>query len=406
MLLPPNAAPLPQDVQQLQHMLQAETEQKERALAKVVMLEAEISALKTALATHSAIPVEAEVDNAEFNGQLIMVVDDQTLNLDLIEALLEDCNLNLVCKSSAADALAFIKTSMPDLILMDIQMPVMDGYTATAQIRAQQADKQPVILAMTANNSEEDTHKSLAAGMQGHLCKPIDATLLINQLFFWLQQQPARDPSATALNSSAAHVETGELPGIDLAAALARLRGNRALLEEVLISFADKAALIIPELRTAIDGADSEAATRILHRLKGTAANLSAVKVAPLAAKLETQSKQGQLPSEEELTVLDTHIKQLITTAQRIHAGSAPSTEAHEFAQQTNPAAIKQCLESIRTHLNSDLGQAEDAVQRLLQLCQNTAWMAAANQLRTLFYQFNLRAVHDLITNGFEQESP
>ncbi|HRH76576.1 MAG TPA: Hpt domain-containing protein, partial [Cellvibrionaceae bacterium] len=170
-------------------------------------------------------------------------------------------------------------------------------------------------------------------------------------------------------------------------------------LEEVLVSFADKAAHIIPELQQAIQNQEHEAATRILHKLKGTSANLSAVRVAPLAARLETQCKQGQLPSDAEVAELALAITQLITTAAHLtQAALTPQASATPVNQQ----AIKQCLERIDTHLNSDLGQAEDAVETLLHLCNNTSWHDSAQQLRTVFYQFNLRAVRELILNGFE----
>lgn len=416
MLSQPNGTPLSHDVQQLHQLLQIEIEQKERALATVVMLEEEIRALKLILATQPTTPSTTQSiissttastpDNTitAFNGELILVVDDQSLNLDLIEALLDDCNLTIVCKSSALEALEFIKTRMPDLILMDIQMPVMDGYAATAKIRADYAEHGPIILAMTANNSQEDEQKSLAAGMQGHLCKPIDADLLIKQLEFWLADTTADQltapPAHAASNTPRAEqTQLDELPGIDLAAALVRLRGNRSLLEEVLVSFADKAALIIPELQQAVMQQDYEGATRILHRLKGTSANLSAVNVAPLASRLESQCKNGQLPNKQEIAELAAAIAQLITTAQGLTTTPVPSAQAQVSVDQ---AAIKHCLARIDAHLNTDLGQAEEAVEALLQLCHNTPWADAAQQLRSVFYQFNLRAVHELIVNGFE----
>lgn len=418
MLSETNGTPLSHDVQQLHQLLQIEIEQKERALARVVMLEEEIRALKLILATQpttqsttqSIVPstTAPTTDNTitAFNGELILVVDDQSLNLDLIEALLDDCNLTIVCKSSALEALEFIKTRMPDLILMDIQMPVMDGYAATAKIRADYAEHGPIILAMTANNSQEDEQKSLAAGMQGHLCKPIDADLLIKQLEFWLAHTtadqltaPPAHAASNAPSPRAEQTQLDELPGIDLAAALVRLRGNRSLLEEVLVSFADKAALIIPELQQAVVQQDYGGATRILHRLKGTSANLSAVNVAPLASRLESQCKNGQLPNKQEIAELAAAIAQLITTAQGLTTPTTPSAQAQVSVDQ---AEIKHCLARINAHLNTDLGQAEEAVEALLQLCHNTPWADAAQQLRNVFYQFNLRAVHELIVNGFE----
>lgn len=394
-----NGTQLPVDLQQLHQLLQAETQEKERALAKVVMLEEEIRALKLVLATQNPSVAPSEESPVGFNGELILVVDDQPINLDLIEALLDDCNLNIVCVASAEEALGIIKTRMPDAILMDIQMPQMDGYTATVHIRSQYGNTRPIILAMTANNTPEDEQKSLAAGMQGHLSKPIDAGVLIKQLDFWLHKDTTKPIAELPDKKPAQQAQPEELPGINLAEALVRLRGNRTLLEEVLISFAEKAALIIPELQQAINTQNIEGATRILHRLKGTSANLSAIHVAPMASRLEAQCKNGQLPNATEVSELAVHIGQLISTAEGLN--NAPQV-SQTLQPPVDQAAIKDCLARIDGLLHADLGQAEDAVEVLLQLCQNTQWADAAKQLRALFYQFNLRAVHELILNGFE----
>ena len=414
----PNPSLNRDDIHQLQQLLLSETEQKERALARVDMLEAEIRALKNVLASQAKTPAAvANTNHAEnnapiFNSQLILVVDDQPLNLDLVEALLEDVQLEIVCLTSAQEALEFMRIRRPDLILMDIQMPGMDGYEATAKIRADLSSHQPIILAMTANNSPEDTQRSFAAGMQGHLCKPIDANVLFEQLNTWLNNSPVDSLGSLSVTNAPSNPNTAnttpdldEWPGIDLAGALVRLRGNRSLLEEVLISFADKAALIIPELQQANLAQDLDGATRILHRLKGTSANLSAVHVSPLAARLETQCKNGQLPSDAELAELEAAIAELIATANTLNKPANPEAMPTDSMPKkaVQHSEIQQCLARISEHLNNDLGQAEDAVETLLHLCQHTPHEAAAIQLRTMFYQFNLRAVQALISNGFEQ---
>ena len=165
--------------------------------------------------------------------------------------------------------------------------------------------------------------------MQGHLCKPIDAAVLIQQLTHWLAHKTLHDPNISGAPISPAIAPQDELPGIDLAAALARLRGNRSLLEEVLVSFADKAAHIIPELQQAIQNQEHEAATRILHKLKGTSANLSAVRVAPLAARFETQCKQGHYPVTQRWRNWPWPSPQLITTAAHLtQAALTPQASA------------------------------------------------------------------------------
>ncbi|HEY6527875.1 MAG TPA: response regulator [Cellvibrionaceae bacterium] len=385
------------DIELLHKMLLDDAQKNERILLHINVIEKEISALKSLLT-----PIDASRLNSptEFNGQLILVVDDQTMNLDLVSALLADSNLKVVCTSSAQQALKMMCEIVPDLILMDIQMPEMDGYTATEKIRAQYGPGGPIILAMTANDSKEDKQKSLAAGMQGHINKPIDADSLLVQLNYWLHNRASADvnsrPIAPIITPEIP--TTCELPGIDVPAAMVRLRGNRELLDEVLISFAAKAALIVPELQQAKRDNNIEEATRILHRLKGTSANLSAFKIAPLAGRLESQCKQGKLPTDDELLNLHDFINEMITSAKSLQKNSLPeAAENHPDRQQ-----LDQHLASIKKHLNTDLGQAEEAVEALNRLCANTLFAETANQLKTLFYQFNLRAVNDLISKEFE----
>lgn len=406
---------LPIDVVALQQLLTAEAHKNQLALDKIAALEREIHSLKAVLTAAESVAAPSIATTAkqahEFSGELILVVDDQALNLNIVASLLEDEHLEVVCKNSAHAALEYLQTNIPALILMDIQMPYMDGYEATAKIRADYSQAAPIILAMTANNSAADKQKCLAAGMQGHIGKPIDANYLIDQLHFWLAHNSASDnlnanqPCQNTNISGASYPvtldETQEsgLPGIDLTSALMRLRGNRKLLEEVLVSFAQKAASIIPELHQAIEQNNVCDATRILHRLKGTSANLSAYKVAPLAAELEAQCKNNHLPSADQLAQLELNINQLITTAAQLQQTAVEASHEHSSVDRS---LIEPLLQCICVNLHSDLGKAEDAVEKLNAICANSTWSTEAKQLRELFYQFNLRAVKDLISQGFQ----
>lgn len=397
----------PTDAIALQQLLAAETHKNQLALEKIAALEREIRDLKFILTSAGASPANWASDTPkqkhQFSGELILVVDDQELNLNLVASLLEDEHLKVVCKNSAQEALEFLHNQTPAIILMDIQMPQMDGYEATAKIHEHFGQVAPTILAMTANNSEADKQKCLAAGMQGHIGKPIDADYLIEQLHFWIEQANSASAITTvkelATISSDAQSPGIELPGIDLASALMRLRGNRKLLEEVLVSFTQKAASIIPELQQTIDQNNIGEATRILHRLKGTSANLSAYKVAPLAAELESLCKNNQMPTAEQLAQLELHINELIATAELVQSAA---NEPLQEQSGVDRAQIEPLLQAIVTNLHSDLGKAEEAVEQLNTICGNSPWSSDSKQLREVFYQFNLRAVKDLISQGFQ----
>jgi two-component system, sensor histidine kinase and response regulator len=367
--------------------------------------EARVCALEFALnrATHPASPADPQ----GFTGELVLVVDDQDMNRQLAQAVLSDCDLNLVCLSSAEAAIGFVQQQIPAVILMDVQMPLMDGYTAARCIRELPSGHRPVILAMTANNRPEDEKASLAAGMQGHICKPIDAEQLIKHLQKALKA-PATETAPCAQAQPPAPEITpltdgplSELPGIDLAAAMARLRGNRNLFNEVFLSFAEKAQTLVPQLEDFAARADYTEATRCLHRLKGTAANLSATRLYPLAARLETLTKAGQMPSTDDINALQSAIDEIVAAAGLITAHQEKQPKA---ASDTQNSQIAEILQSLQKHLYSDLGEAQDWVEKLFDESRNTSMAALANQLRADFYQFNIRAVKQQIDSWMLQQ--
>ena len=124
-------------------------------------------------------------------GKKILVVEDNEINMEIIKGILERTNANIVCAWSAEEALEFIDNEDKDffdLILMDIQLPGMDGYSATRSIRcmAREEAMSVPILAMTANAFAQDVEKALDSGMNAHIAKPIDVDELFQKLYYYL----------------------------------------------------------------------------------------------------------------------------------------------------------------------------------------------------------------------------
>jgi two-component system sensor histidine kinase/response regulator len=180
-------------------------------------------------------------------------------------------------------------------VLMDVQMPVMDGYEATRRIRSEPAFRGIPVIAMTANAMEQDRTLALEAGMTDHVTKPIDPVQLFRKLAFYIKSDASKPFEATAASASAhGTAEAVELPeglvGIDVAEGLGHLAGNRAAYRRLLMQFGS--TRLLDEAVAALAARDRKAAVRGVHSLKSVAGNVGAKELSRLAAEVETALKK------------------------------------------------------------------------------------------------------------------
>ncbi|SMP59614.1 Signal transduction histidine kinase [Desulfonatronum zhilinae] len=267
----------------------------------------------------------------------VLVAEDNPINQQVARELLEGFGLTVRLAANGRKAVELIAAERFDLVLMDIQMPEMDGYEATRRIRSQEsgvrsqmpevdhrtsdvgegtADLQVSgfsphpsshipIIAMTAHAMTGDREKSLNAGMDDHVSKPIDPDLLQRALAQWLPaddgeretDEPATpQPTAPASGapSPSASLPTllpDQLPGFDLAQGLARLRGNEKLYLRLLLDFRSSYADVLEKIEQAVQAEEREQAARTVHAVKGVAGNLGANAVFEAAQGLEHSLK-------------------------------------------------------------------------------------------------------------------
>jgi CheY-like chemotaxis protein len=173
-----------------------------------------------------------------------------------------------------------------DAVLMDLQMPVMDGFEATAAIRAMGLDRLPVI-AMTANALDEDRRRALAAGMNDYLAKPIDVDQLVDLLSRVTGRAAAPPGDAARTAPEAGLAVPAHIPGVDLKATLPRFGGNFASFAALFKRFESSQGGAVSDIRALLDAGDRAGAGQAAHRLRGVAANLGATDVAGQALDLE-----------------------------------------------------------------------------------------------------------------------
>jgi PAS domain S-box-containing protein len=222
-------------------------------------------------------------------GARVLLVEDNEMNQELAVELLRDAGVHVTVAGNGLQALDVLRQGEPfDGVLMDCQMPVMDGYDATRAIRQNAAWARLPVIAMTANTMAGDRDKALAAGMNDHIAKPLRLEQMFVTMARWIH--PARAGAAGAARTGAVQPLSQALPplpGIDPRAGLATSGGKHALYLRLLRRFASTHDDFGTRFAAARSDADASAATRLAHTLRGTAGNIGALAVQEAAAWLE-----------------------------------------------------------------------------------------------------------------------
>ncbi len=234
-------------------------------------------------------------------GHKILLVEDNEINRELATEILSDAGLvvdtaengRIACEKVLSGALPYAA------VLMDVQMPEMDGYEATARIRGTYPAERLPIIAMTAHAYEAERQRCLQAGMNDHIAKPIDPAGLISTLEHWMGRMPtAQPPQQVAAEPVQQAVERDlpeSLPHVDLQAALQRLNGKRGLLRKLVLDFGTKYASAMTDLREMVARGEFGQARALAHTIKGVAASLEMRLVAETARHAEDALAQQQL---------------------------------------------------------------------------------------------------------------
>jgi CheY-like chemotaxis protein/HPt (histidine-containing phosphotransfer) domain-containing protein len=231
-------------------------------------------------------------------GTRVLLVEDNDINQQVAKEILEGAGVVVRLAENGQQGVEAVSQGDFDAVLMDIQMPVMDGYAAAREIRKDPHFRDLPIIAMTAHAMAGDAEKSRAAGMNDHVTKPIDPEQLFKALQQWIVA-PKRPAEAPPLPSAATETVavTYELPdiliGFDIAAGLRRLQGNRQLYRKLIIDFADKCREAAVEIRQALAAVDLEQTRHRVHSLKGAAGNLAAERVQKAAMAMEALLKNA-----------------------------------------------------------------------------------------------------------------
>ncbi|MCB1770234.1 MAG: response regulator, partial [Candidatus Competibacteraceae bacterium] len=294
----------------------------------------------------------------------ILVVEDNDINQMVVLKLLEKLGHRADAVASGQEALEVLKTHPYDLVLMDIEMPVMDGLEATRLIRsgqAQVADPQIPIIAMTAHTAHEERERCLEAGMNDHVGKPINQKMLSQVLERWY---PGRlgNPDVVSWTDEQeianADDQWLEISGVDTHLGLLRIGEDRNLYRRLLDRFVETQSETATVMRKAVTEGDLDRARRLAHNIKGVAGNLGANALEAAARRMEQAlAEDHPLQIEEVLADFEQSLKQLIARLQSSPARKPEQGDSSRTAgspeTRAAPDELRAALDRLAPHLRT-----------------------------------------------------
>ena len=339
----------------------------------------------------------------KIRGARILVVEDNDINQELAVDILQNAGVHVDVADNGLEALKILsKNSKFDCILMDCQMPVMDGYTATKEIHEKLRLTNIPIIAMTANAMEGDKQKVLDAGMCDYISKPVNQERMFITLAKWIGSfatdvvnlSPVEiSPQKIKLKSASYNFEKISLPGIDVDFGLATASYNQPLYRRLLLRFRDVQGEFAQLFAQSRASSDKAAAQRCAHTLSGTAATIGAKQVHEAAAALELACKLNNDDSE-----IERLLHQVIAVLQPVIDGlnslDEVSTEKKiEYYVEANPEELDALNSKMRALLeHGDAGAIDLCEERgdLLKILYKEKWMFIEESIKCFDFEYAL----------------
>jgi two-component system sensor histidine kinase/response regulator len=330
--------------------------------------------------------VSAKEDLGKLRGARVLLAEDNEINQQVAQEMLERAGLVVGIANNGEQAVQRVKAETYDAVLMDIQMPVMGGFEATQEIRKDGRFKDLPIIAMTAHAMAGDREKSLAAGMNDHVTKPIDPDELFSALLRWIKPGERGVPRAESRRAIPKEKEVDlllpELPGVSVASGLERVGGNKPLYAKLLRKFRESQQKAVAEIRAALHSGDWETAGRLAHTVKGVSGNLGAESLYSAAAELEKAIKEGQQNIDHPMARFGSQLK-IVMDGIKVLEESLAARKVPEPSTgvSVDKESVKLLLQDMAQLLESDL---TEAMNRLEALKQHLAHSSAHEEFKRL----------------------
>ncbi len=337
----------------------------------------------------------------QIRGARILLAEDNEINQEVAREILEQAGLVVTIANDGKEAVEKVIQStgegeIPfDAILMDIQMPVMGGFEATAEIRKEERFKDLPIIAMTAHAMAGDREKSLEGGMNDHVTKPIDTDQLFSALVKWIKPrerdfQPAEKEVPKEIVEEVSEIEVeeeilpAELPGISIKSGLSTVGWNKKLYRKLLGKFLESNKDVVSEIKKTLQESDMETAAQLAHTVKGVSGNLGAEELFPVAGDLEKAIKQGETDSLDSLLEnFETHLNVVMNGIQTLEEKEADKEEekAPVGEAQIDMDKVKPLVVELSSLLETNITEAMNRLEDLKGYLENSSVWEEFKQL-------------------------
>jgi signal transduction histidine kinase/CheY-like chemotaxis protein len=340
----------------------------------------------------------------------LLLAEDNPVNREVALELLHGIRLEVDVATDGLEAVEMAKQRRYDLVLMDVQMPNLDGLEATRRIRMLPGWKEIPILALSANAFDEDRLASIQAGMNDHVAKPVDPALLFGALLKWL---PAQTPLPVAVGTTqpgteaepmsapanvvptpvvpdsdaGLHARLAAIPDLDIAAGLAVVRGNWASYRRILKLFSDGHGDDGEHLATHLQQGNLNAAERVAHALKGVAGNVGATTIQRMAVDLDGALKRGDAAAAQGLLTLLVQRLQPLIIALRAAMANAPQDS--RTTPEANPDDQQQSITELLTLLKANDIRARYLLEARRAVFEAALGSAVCSQLEQFVQRFD-----------------
>jgi two-component system, sensor histidine kinase and response regulator len=327
---------------------------------------------------------EATLYKRQLKGVRVLLAEDNLANQEIVQAVLEDAGMVVAIAANGRAAVNIVREQVFDVVLMDVQMPEMDGFAATRVIRNLEAPVRDIpIVAMTAHAMKGDEEKCLAAGMNGYVAKPLTQERLFRTLWRWTKSKKAapgtfEKPLSPDKGPSPMDIDTlpESLPGINMGQAMRSLHLEAPVFRKILLKFLDINRKSFPEIRIAFEANALETLRFLSHSLKGSAGNIGAENLLAAASDLENacnEGANGDAVARELVDRLETALTQVMDSLESLKpppvVGAVLHGKTHgmsdsvrfllgEFAASlalADPQEIENRLDAVRGHLPTSL---------------------------------------------------
>lgn len=327
---------------------------------------------------HITTPV---VDKA-IRGAHLLLVEDNAINQLVAQELLEKVGFVVTIANDGRESIDAVQRQAFDGVLMDIQMPVMDGLEATRRIRADARFKDLPIIAMTANAMAGDREKSIAAGMNDHVAKPIDLDELFATLNRWIRVNKKAAAGLGKVEPERRHSV------IDMDAGLQRVKGNVELYHKILDRFRATQEGIPARVRQALEAGEEETAARVVHALKNVAGNIGAFELCAAVGRLETALKERDEDPRGSLESVGVALARVFAAIDE-RRNDVTARTAAEKPETLDRAALASLFNRLRTLLKDNDTAASDTLEAIAAQLRGTEHKSVLSRLAELVGRYD-----------------